>query len=154
MKDVPCLNFEDRIISKLIANADRWCDLCLARRSHAEETSAGFERKISRDLIDLCIVADELPIPQRAILKANDIYSDAEKCLIEAVKQFQNLTALRQKCYDTLQISNSYKIVNGLDRIAQSYSLPMTQRSFGEIDFGYLDEAPLPLQNDKDQLEP
>ena len=140
-ENVPCLNLIDRITAKLIANADRWCD----------------RNKFSRDLIDLAIIANQQQLPSEAIVYANNIYPDAEKCLIEAIEQFQDLADYRQKCYQTLQVSEPYAIVNGLDKLAQNYGLPPTKRSFGEIDFGYLDEvspsSPDKLNNEE-KLEP
>lgn len=120
--NIPCLNFEDRVVSKLIANADRWCD----------------HNKFSRDLIDLAMIAEQQKLPYAALCRANNVYPDAERCLIEAIKQFQNLPEYRQKCYCALQVSEPSRIINGIDQLASSYSLATTVRSFGETDFGYL----------------
>ena len=137
--NIPCLNYEDRVVSKLIANADRWVD----------------KSKFSRDLIDLAIIAQtEKELPPKAIAKANDIYSDAERCLKSAIEQFQTQTEYRQKCYERLQISQPDLIINGLDLLAKIFDLPLTKREFKEIDFGYLEEAPLPTETEREELEP
>jgi hypothetical protein len=123
LNQIPCLNLNDRVAAKLLANADRWCD----------------RNKFSRDLIDLAIISSQHDIlPQPAINKAEQVYPVIES-LTEAIKQFQALPNYRQKCYEKLQISRPDLIINGLDKLACQFDLLPTERGFGELDFTYLE---------------
>lgn len=59
---VACLNAEDRIAEKLLANSDRWPDLSV----------------FSRDLIDLSVVRRHQPLPTAALAKAEAAYGVIE----------------------------------------------------------------------------
>lgn len=121
-KDIPCLNTNDLIAAKLLANADRWAD----------------GSKFSRDLIDLAIVVEQQQgLSTLAIEKAEAVYPVINS-LIEAIQQFQRFPDRRRQCYEALSVENPVLIINGLDLLAQNFNLDITSREFIEIDFGYL----------------
>ncbi|MDJ0648095.1 MAG: hypothetical protein QNJ60_05255 [Xenococcaceae cyanobacterium MO_188.B19] len=45
----------------------------------------------------------------------------------------------REKCYQQLQIDQPFKIINGLDLLAQDLGIELTERTFIETDFSYLE---------------
>jgi hypothetical protein len=112
---VPCLNREDLIAAKLLANADRWAD----------------SSKHSRDLIDLCLLRTKGELPSKAYPVRPD--------LIKSIEQFQNNPDYRERCYKQLAIEAPVKIIEGLDFLATDFRLSLTERTFQETDFGYLD---------------
>ena len=119
--NILCLNHQDRCISKLLANGDRWGD----------------RSKFSRDLIDLAVIAAHDKIPTEATTIAKNIYADALECLKLAIKQFQNLPDYRNKCYEALDISQPEIVINGLDYLAKKFNLEPTERSHKETDYSY-----------------
>ena len=115
------LVFEDRIVSKLFANRDRWID----------------DSSYCRDLIDLAVLRTQKTFPNSVFTKGKRNYKIKES-LIEAIKRFQSQPKLRKECYEVLQINNRVAIIDGIDLLADDYSLPKTNREFIEIDFSYL----------------
>ena len=125
----PCLNLIDRITAKLLANTDRWAD----------------GSKFSRDLIDLAIIANsQKSLPEEALDKSKLIYRNAGSALQESLIKFQSYPDHREKCYDNLQITQPKLIVDGIDYLAKKCSLELTQRTFKETDFSYLDSDETP----------
>lgn len=126
LNNLPCLNLNDRVTAKLLANVDRGND----------------GRKFSRDLIDLAIIGSASKIPTTAIDKARSIYPDAITCLKETVEKFQNNPEYREECYENLQIEQPEIIIDGIDYLARKCSLKPTERTHKETDFSYLDPQP------------
>lgn len=125
--DLPCLNSIDRVAAKLMANADRWAD----------------NTKFSRDLIDLAIIANaRKSLPKKALEKSKLVYPDAGTSLKAALVAFQSFPERREKCYETLQISQPELIINGIDYLAAKFNLELTNRTFTETDFSYLEPEP------------
>ena len=122
---LPMLHLCDRFTSKLLANADRGMD----------------SSTYCRDLIDLSILRQEMPIPKDAIARAEANYP-VVKPLIEVLSQFKAKPELRESCYKALLIDNPIKVIDGLNLILADYELPKIKRSFIETDFSYLDEEP------------
>ncbi|MDJ0595204.1 MAG: nucleotidyl transferase AbiEii/AbiGii toxin family protein, partial [Pleurocapsa sp. MO_226.B13] len=120
--NLPTISLNDCFTTKLLANADRWND---------SSTNA-------RDLIDLAVLRRQSPIPNVAIAKAEAAYQ-VQQPLIEAIKRFQASAKLRQKCYDSLRIENRVMIIDGIDLLADDFTLKPTEREFNETDFSYLD---------------
>lgn len=114
---VPCLSIEDCFASKLLANADRFQD-----RSTK-----------SRDLVDLAILRNHYQIPETAINKAEAAYGIIHP-LKDALKAFQMNVERREDCFESLQINRNiwYKIIDGLDLLAQDFQLDFTPRSYWE----------------------
>jgi hypothetical protein len=114
---VPCLSLNDCFTSKLLANSDRYID-------NAVE---------SRDLIDLAVLRLESPIPQSAIDKAEKAY-EVIRPLKRAIELFQEKPEHRQKCFQGLQVTQSWipKIIDGIDLLSSDFGLPNTQRVFKE----------------------
>jgi hypothetical protein len=114
---VPCLSLNDCFTSKLLANSDRFNDNSIE----------------SRDLIDLAVLRLQSPIPQSAIEKAERAY-EVIRPLKKAIELFQKRDEYRQKCYEGLQINQSWipKIIDGVDLLSSDFDLPNTQRVFKE----------------------
>ena len=109
--NLPTISLNDCFTTKLLANADRWND---------SSTNA-------RDLIDLAVLRRQSPIPNVAIAKAEAAYR-VQQPLIEAIKRFQASAKLRQKCYDSLRIENRVMIIDGIDLLADDFTLKPTER--------------------------
>lgn len=108
---VPYLNIVDQVAEKLLANGDRWLD-----------TSTD-----SRDLIDLAILKLRTPFPLAAIAKAEAAY----RCIAplqRAIQNFQLKPDYRGRCYERLGIQSPVDIIDGLDRLAIQFDLPLTPR--------------------------
>ena len=123
---VPCLNAIDLVAAKLLANYDRWLD----------------KSKYSRDLIDLAVIRIKGELPKSAFTKATAAYrlsNSIETSLIEAITWFQSLPEYREQCYRQLQIDNPVKIIDGIDFLATDFGLSLTNRTFSETDFSYLE---------------
>lgn len=114
---VLCLNVVDRFAEKLLANADRWSDRAIE----------------SRDLIDLAVLRYHHEIPSEAIDKAESTYTVIEP-LKRAIEMFQGDATYREKCYTDLQVHDRKHIIDGLDRLAADFGLPVTQRRLSEAD--------------------
>ncbi len=114
---LPCLNQEDLLVSKLLANADRFMDRSI----------------LSRDLIDLTILRLSSPIPATSLKTAEAAY-EVIRPLKTAIAQFQNQPGYREKCWQNLNINVDYipKIIDGLDLFATDFGLSKTQRTFQE----------------------
>lgn len=124
--NIPCLNRTDLIAAKLLANYDRGLD----------------ESKFSRDLIDLAVIRTAGIFPQLSFEKATAAYRLNESItasLIKTITLFQEKSEYREKCYQQLQIDQPVKIIDGLDLLAQDLGLQLTERSFKETDFSYLE---------------
>lgn len=111
-KELASLNIRDRYVLKLMANSDRYLDKSV----------------YSRDLIDLTMLRNNYPLPSGAILTAEAIYGVTEQ-LVEAITLFQKDSEYRENCYRQLQIEEPYKIINGLDLLAQDLALETTERT-------------------------
>ncbi len=123
---VPCLNAIDLVAAKLLANYDRWLD----------------KSKYSRDLIDLAVIRTKGKLPESAFDKATAAYrlsNSIETSLIEAINWFQSLPEYREQCYRQLQIDNPVQIIDGIDLLATDFGLDLTDRTFSETDFSYLE---------------
>lgn len=112
---VPCLNQIDIFAEKLLANADRWPS----------------ELVNSRDLIDLAMLRLASPIPQTAIDKAESAYQVIEP-FKRAIQYFQEHPEYRQRCYGALSIETPDKIINGIDLLANDFSMKATARTLSE----------------------
>lgn len=123
IRSIPCLNLCDRITAKLLTNVDRGAD----------------RSKFSRDLIDLAIIATQTEIPIEAIEKAQNIYPDTIERLTETIALFQRFTRYRDRCYEKLQINRPEIIIDGVDYLAQMCDLELTERTFKETNFDYLE---------------
>lgn len=112
---VPCLNNIDTFAEKLLANSDRWNDSSIE----------------SRDLIDLAIQRLNSPIPTEAIAKAETAYPVIEP-LKKAISFFQKNPHYRDKCFTALGITESSKIIDGIDLMAADFCLEKTDRNYSE----------------------
>ena len=124
--NIPCLNRIDLIAAKLLANYDRGLD----------------KSKFSRDLIDLAVIRNTGIFPKLAFDKATTAYRLNENItvsLTEVISLFQAKSEYREKCYQQLQIAQPFKIINGLDLLAQDLGIELTERTFIETDFSYLE---------------
>jgi hypothetical protein len=108
---VPCLSVVDQIAEKLLANGDRWAD-----------TSTD-----SRDLIDLAILKLHTEFSVDAIEKAEAAYRCIDP-LKRAIQSFQTQPEYRLRCYERLGIQSPHTVINGLDRLASQFDLPLTVR--------------------------
>lgn len=108
---VACLNKNDSVTEKLLANTDRWSD----------------RRNKSRDLIDLSVMRLANPFHQSAIATAESVYPAIEH-LQKAILNFQALPEYREECYTQLMISNPVAIADGLDLLAPDLGLEKTAR--------------------------
>jgi hypothetical protein len=110
---VPCLNFMDACVEKLLANSDRWSDTATK----------------SRDLIDLAVLRVESEIPGPALLKAEAAYP-VKAPLIKALQNFQKDASYRDTCFSALQVRNRdrERVIDGIDLLASDFGLPPTVR--------------------------
>ena len=76
-------------------------------------------------------------IPQKAIKKAEAAYR-VQELLVEAIARFSKTPKLRRSCYQALQIDCPVMIIDGIDKLAADYHLPLVEREFVETDFSYL----------------
>jgi hypothetical protein len=113
---VACLDLVDQVTEKLMANGDRWADAS----THA------------RDLIDLAWLRLVTDFPETAIAKAEAVYPCVEP-LKRSILNFQAKPDFRSRCYEMLQIESPKQVVDGLDRLAQQFLLPLTDRQSQEI---------------------
>ena len=113
--DVPCLSINDCFSEKLLANADRWADAAIE----------------SRDLIDLCVLRNHHELPQLAISKAESAYPVIAP-LKKSIVYFQENSDFRKRCYESLKITTTSMIIDGLDLLAKDLQLPRTKRMFLE----------------------
>jgi hypothetical protein len=113
---VACLDLIDQVTEKMMANGDRWPDA---------STNA-------RDLIDLARLKLVTDFPAAAIVKAEAVYQCIEP-LKRSILNFQAKPDYRSRCYDILQIESPNQVVDGLDRLATQFFLPLTDRQNQEI---------------------
>ncbi|MCZ2205448.1 nucleotidyl transferase AbiEii/AbiGii toxin family protein [Cylindrospermopsis raciborskii] len=115
--NIPCLSHNDAIISKLLANSDRYPDANI----------------LSRDLIDLAILRVNASFSEEAINKAEQAY-EVIRPLKRAIQLFQNQPEYRAKCFEQLKISEHYYpiIIDGVDLLATDFDLHITERTFKE----------------------
>ncbi len=113
---VACLDLVDQVTEKLMANGDRWADA---------STNA-------RDLIDLARLKLVTDFPEAAIVKAEAVYQCVEP-LKRSILNFQAKPDYRSRCYEALQIESPQCVVDGLDRLATQFLLPLTDRQNQEI---------------------
>lgn len=86
-----------------------------------------------RDLIDLAVLRLQSPIPQNAREKAEKAY-EVIRPLKEAIQRFQQREEYREKWFSSLQVDPLQipKIIDGIDRLASDFDLPITERTFQE----------------------
>jgi hypothetical protein len=113
---VACLALVDQVTEKLMANGDRWAD-----------TSTD-----ARDLIDLAHLKLATVFPEAAIAKAEAVYQCVEP-LKRSILNFQAKPDYRSRCYDKLQIASPQLVLDGLDRLATQFFLPLTDRQNQEM---------------------
>ena len=99
---VPCLNFEDSCMEKLLANADRWADTATE----------------SRDLIDLAMLRLHDDIPKAVYEKAEAAYP-VIKPLLKAIDKFQEDDDYRERCLLSLEVSKRDEVQMGLTLLAE-----------------------------------
>jgi hypothetical protein len=114
---VPCLSINDCFTSKLLANSDRFMD----------------DNVKARDLIDLAILRLSSPIPESAIVKAENAYEVIRPLKI-AIERFQGRVNFREKCFSDLRIKSNHipRIIDGVDLLANHFDLGLTERTFQE----------------------
>ncbi|MBR8839306.1 MAG: nucleotidyl transferase AbiEii/AbiGii toxin family protein [Stigonema ocellatum SAG 48.90 = DSM 106950] len=103
---VVCLSLVDCFAEKLLANADRWLDTSIE----------------SRDLIDLAMLRCSGEIPAAAMVKAENAYPVVEP-LKRAIANFQSKPDYRQRCYQSLMVKSPIRIMDGIDLLADDFSL-------------------------------
>ena len=113
---VNCLDVVDQVTEKLMANGDRWAD-----------TSTD-----SRDLIDLAWLKQATTFPMAAIEKAEAVYRCVDP-LKRSIVKFQSQPEYRLRCYEKLQVESPKTVVEGLDRLAQQFSLKVSDRLVVEM---------------------
>jgi hypothetical protein len=113
---VACLDLVDQVTEKLMANGDRWADA---------STNA-------RDLIDLARLKLVTDFPEVAIEKAEAVYPCVEP-LKRSILNFQAKPDYRSRCYELLQIESPHQVMDGLDRLAAMFSLPLVDRQDREV---------------------
>jgi len=114
---VACLSLDDCFTSKLLSNSDRYMD----------------DSVEGRDLIDLAVLRLQSSIPEKAIAKAEKAY-EVIRPLKEAIQRFQRREEYREKWFSSLQFDPLQipKIIDGIDRLASDFDLPITERTFQE----------------------
>lgn len=94
--DVATLTPLDMVTSKLLANADRWRD----------------DAVLSRDLIDLAMMAPPKKLLKRAIEKAKDAYGDSvEAALAKAIEDLRLRPHRLDRCMEVMQMTALPKAV-------------------------------------------
>ena len=86
-----------------------------------------------RDIIDLAVLRLQSSIPEKAIAKAEKAY-EVIRPLKEAIQRFQRREEYREKWFSSLQFDPLQipKIIDGIDRLASDFDLPITERTFQE----------------------
>lgn len=91
---------------KLLANSDRWMD----------------QSVLSRDLIDLAILAYHGDLTDRSFIKAEAAYPVREP-LKQAIAAFRELPDGGDRLFQTLQIKNPSPILEGLEQLRKADQL-------------------------------
>ncbi len=113
---VACLDLVDQVTEKLMANGDRWADTSTA----------------ARDLIDLARLKLVTAFPEAAIAKAESVYRCVDP-LKRSILSFQTKPDYRLRCYEKLQVDSPRQVMDGIDRLADQFFLPLAERQRQEL---------------------